>query len=708
MDNLIDNSFMTGNQNDEATVSGSVKVDDVQADEVVNHVSSNSMSDDEIDRNEPILNPKNERFTIFPIQYHSVWNMYKVQMSAFWKAEEIDFTKDYDDFLNLSSDEQHFIKMILAFFAASDGIVNFNLRERFLKDVKIIEAQVAYGFQMMMESVHCVSANTKIMTENGYSRIIDLHDKNIKVWNGKQFAKTKVVYTGDSELHRIELSNGMYLDCTPEHKWFIRKGNKFHPEQCRMEKIFTKDLLIGDIISNYELPVVDTKDPNLFKNPYIHGFFCGDGTYVNKYPSIDLYGAKKDLLPYFGIDDDKVQQTDPRRLRFYITNKINKQKYDVPINYSTNTKLEWFEGYCDSDGCISNNAKKTATAIQITSINRDFLRDVQLMLTTLGINTNIKIGKKECEKLMPDGKEGQKLYTCKEIYVMYVTCSSVKKLMDLGFSPKRLQIKSDLNSFEQKKLLTVTSITKLDGIHKTYCFNEPLEHAGIFNGILTGQSEVYSLMLENIVKDTDEKVKLFNAIETVPSVKLMADFAFKWIESPKRFAYRAVAFAIIEGIFFSGAFAAIYWLKKYRSNGKHILNGLIKSNEFIARDEGMHVNFACLLYSLLEHKLNANDIYEMMDEAITISKSFTNDAIQCKLIGMNVELMNDYIEYIADRLIVILGYQKKYNKTNPFEFMETIGLLNKTNFFEHRPTAYSSAHTKDNVAKREVHFVNDF
>jgi ribonucleoside-diphosphate reductase beta chain len=329
----------------------------------------------EIDSSEPILNPAKERFTVFPIEYNDIWEMYKTQMAAFWRAEEIDFSKDHDDFETLNKDEQHFIKMILAFFAASDGIVNFNLRERFLKDVKIMEAQICYSFQMMIENVH---------------------------------------------------------------------------------------------------------------------------------------------------------------------------------------------------------------------------------------------------------------------------------------------------------------------------------------------SETYSLMLESLVKDPAEKEKLFNAIETVPSVKKMADWAFKWIDSRDRFAYRVVAFAIVEGIFFSGAFAAIFWLKKYRGNGRHFMNGLIKSNEFIARDEGMHTSFACLLYSHLINKLNEDEIHAMISDAVSIAKTFTEDAIQCKLIGMNEKLMNQYIEYVGDRLAIMLGYSKIFNSINPFDFMESIGMLRKTNFFESRPTEYQAAYSQENKASSDITILDDF
>jgi len=327
-----------------------------------------------LDIDEPILDEKNERLTVFPIQYKDIWDLYKIQEAAFWKAEEIDFSRDYDDFINkLSSDEQYVIKMILAFFAGSDGLVNLNLRKRFLNDIKIMEAQVAYSFQMMMEGIH---------------------------------------------------------------------------------------------------------------------------------------------------------------------------------------------------------------------------------------------------------------------------------------------------------------------------------------------GEVYSLMLDNIIKDPAEKDKLFNAIKTIDSVKLITEWGQKWIDSDKSFGYRLIAFAIVEGVFFSSAFATIFWLKKFRGGGKQFMNGLIKSNDFIARDEGMHANFACLLYSHIKNKVEQKDVFEMFDEALQISKNFARDTIRCQLLGLSSDSMEKYLEYICDRLLVSLGYVKKYFTENPFDFMETIGLNKKTNFFEARPTEYQSAYT--NSTNDELILLEDF
>lgn len=324
---------------------------------------------------EPILDPSNSRLTVFPIVYKKVWDSYQKQLASFWKAQEIDFSKDYDDFIELNEHEQHFIKMVLAFFAASDGIVNWNLSDRFLKDVQIMEAKIAYSFQMAMENIH---------------------------------------------------------------------------------------------------------------------------------------------------------------------------------------------------------------------------------------------------------------------------------------------------------------------------------------------GETYSLMLDNIVRDRDEKQYLFNAITTIESVKRMKDWAVKWIESDKSFAHRVIAFAVIEGIFFSGAFCSIFWLKKFRGSGRNFMAGLIKSNEFIARDEGLHTDFACIIYSLLQNRLLYTEVLEIVMEGVEIATMFAIDSLGTKLLGMNSESMENYIQYVADRLLVSLGYRKFYDKSNPFPFMESIGMLQKTNFFESRPTEYQSANVFNQSKNVKVELSEDF
>jgi ribonucleoside-diphosphate reductase beta chain len=195
-------------------------------------------------------------------------------------------------------------------------------------------------------------------------------------------------------------------------------------------------------------------------------------------------------------------------------------------------------------------------------------------------------------------------------------------------------------------------------------------------------SETYALLIDTYVKNPVEKDRLFHAIDTVPAVQKKAEWALKWINNGT-FAQRLVAFAAVEGIFFSGSFCSIFWLKK-----RGLMPGLTFSNELISRDEGMHCEFACLLYSMLSEKLSKQEATKIITDAVEIEKEFVTDALPVNLIGMNAKLMSQYIEFVADRWLVELGYERVYNTTNPFDFMEMISLQGKTNFFEKRVGDY--------------------
>lgn len=346
------------------TLSG-IKLDDKLKNNVFNHNIANQ------DNQEYLLNPENNRLTTYPIQNPSIWNAYKKQQAAFWTADEIDFSKDYDDFSNkLNANEQYFIEMILAFFSLSDTIVNINIGERFINDIKIREAIVVYDWQKMMENIH---------------------------------------------------------------------------------------------------------------------------------------------------------------------------------------------------------------------------------------------------------------------------------------------------------------------------------------------SEVYSLQIDNIVKDPVKKNKLLNAVKNYECIAQKINWAVKWIESDKPYAYRVVANAIFEGVFFSGSFCAIYWLKK-----RNIMHGLTFSNELISRDEGMHCNFAVLLYSHLKHKISQTDIHAMFEEAVEIERQFICDSLPCALLGMNADLMTEYIKFIADRLLVDLGYSKLFMATNPFDFMESISVEGKTNFFEKKTSQYQKSSVFNKTRDSAFEFNTNF
>ncbi len=198
-------------------------------------------------------------------------------------------------------------------------------------------------------------------------------------------------------------------------------------------------------------------------------------------------------------------------------------------------------------------------------------------------------------------------------------------------------------------------------------------------------AETYALLIDSYIKDPREKDRLFHAIETVPAVKKKAEWALRWIQNGS-FAERLVAFAAVEGIFFSGSFCSVFWLKK-----RGLMPGLTFSNELISRDEGLHCEFACLLYGMLTHKLSHEAVRAIIGEAVEIEKEFISDALPVRLIGMNADLMKQYIEFVADRWMSELGYPKIFNSTNPFDFMEMISLQGKTNFFEKRVGDYQKA-----------------
>ena len=223
------------------------------------------------------------------------------------------------------------------------------------------------------------------------------------------------------------------------------------------------------------------------------------------------------------------------------------------------------------------------------------------------------------------------------------------------------------------------------------------------NAIEGIHSETYSLLIDQYVRDSEEKTKLFRAIDTIPSIAHKAEWAMKFIESPESYATRLVGFACVEGIFFSGSFCAIYWLKK-----RGLLPGLTFSNELISRDEGLHTEFAVTLYHKLQEKLSEKEIREVIEKAVAIETEFICESLPCSLIGMNAHDMTQYIQFVADRLAVQFGIPKIWRVQNPFDFMEMISLEGKTNFFEKKVSEYSKPGVGLNAADMTVRFDDEF
>lgn len=371
----------------------------------------------------------------------------------------------------------------------------------------------------------CVAPETMILTDAGYFPIVELKDKAVNVWNGKEFSRTVAKQTGrQQKLITIKFDNGMEIRCTPYHKFYIETGTR-PAQKSRPIIIDAKDLNIGMKIIRYETPTINSQGESL-KYAYTQGLFAADGTYSKyeedekhqcsyqkwentdfckrhqtfekKYdsqyqccaesmcdkPYIWLYGEKKKLLQY--IDWRYHNQNDAAdRIDVSVPHDIQ-NKYFVPLNNNLESKIRWLEGYLDGDGCIVEyNGIKN---IQVSSTNKNFLTNVFYMLQTIGVTSNISLSQKEGYKYMPDGNGGKKKYYCENLYRLNIDCSSLIHLKDLGFSSKRLNIDNIRPPHHKtNKFVRISSIEDSEDYDDTYCFNEPKEHKGIFNGILTGQ-----------------------------------------------------------------------------------------------------------------------------------------------------------------------------------------------------------------------------
>ena len=299
-----------------------------------------------------------------------------------------------------------------------------------------------------------------------------------------------------------------------------------------------------------------------------------------------------------------------------------------------------------------------------------------------------------------------------DIWEMY------QKQVDCFWRPEEIDLSKDLTHWEGLNKDEQTFISMilaffaasdgivLENLAQRFMSDVQVSEARAFYGFQIAMenihSHTYSNLIETYIKDKEEKSKLFNAISNYPCIKKKSDWAQKWIhDNRSSFATRLVAFACVEGIFFSGAFCSIFWLKK-----RGLMPGLTFSNELISRDEALHCEFAILLYSKLIKKMDKNRIHDIIKEAVEIEIEFICEALPCRLIGMNSILMTQYIKFVADRLSVQLGYKKIYNVTNPFDFMELISLQNKVNFFEKRVSDYALADKTQ--SSEDFAFTDDF
>lgn len=380
----------------------------------------------------------------------------------------------------------------------------------------------------------CVAPETLILTDKGHIKISSLEGQNVNVWNGEEFSKVTIMKTGiNQEIMDVYTDDGSKLSCTPYHNFYIQHNYSTKS----IEKIEANNLKPNDKLIKCEYPIIDGCDTMPYA--YTHGFFCGDGTYVNKtdepetcckFKALKNHFFCKRHLPYetetyllskeYILEDeenichansyvkkaivflygDKMKLLDFLDKRSYKINKINgnshrinallpmdlNEKFDTPSNYcSVKDKLNWFAGYCDADGCISRNGDNEQ--LQVASINKEFLEKIKLLLQTCGINPKIRLCQERTKSFLPDGKGDYKFFDVKPLYRLLITSCDLYNLYCLGFRPKRLIISGNKPARDAKQFIKILRIEKNNRIDDTYCFTEPKKHMGIFNGILTGQ-----------------------------------------------------------------------------------------------------------------------------------------------------------------------------------------------------------------------------
>ena len=334
----------------------------------------------------------------------------------------------------------------------------------------------------------CVAPETMVLTDNGYFPIKDLEGQTVRVWNGDNWSATTIQKTGENQkLIEVYFSNGASLTCTPYHKFLIQ--DSYHDSKSIKDstRVDAQNLTEDMNLKKFDAPVCAFTDSS-WPHPYTHGFFCGDGTYSNGRPVCSLYGDKKDLVPFLDIKSMTGITDASGRLNTCLPDDLL-PKFEVPVNYSLDNKLRWLEGLSDADGTIARNG--TNDSLQISSIEFDFLDKIRLMLLTMGVQSKVTKAFGDRMTLLPDGRGGKKEYNCKPLWRVLVSSVGLHKLCHLGFAPKRLKIVYNIPSVNAPQrnaehYIKVIALVNNERYDDTYCFNEPLNHAGVFNGILTG------------------------------------------------------------------------------------------------------------------------------------------------------------------------------------------------------------------------------
>lgn len=329
----------------------------------------------------------------------------------------------------------------------------------------------------------CVAPETQILTSSGYQTISEIEGEFIEVWNGKEWSETQVLKTGENQkLIKINFSNGHSLECTEYHKFYIQKGydrgtgvNKLVIEEKK-----ASELRNGDKLIKYDLPFIDFE--NELDQPYTQGFFTGDGCEYKGVNHIDLYGEKLLLAGHLNGKLIGTYLEKQNKQRFSVNNSY--KKFFIPFEYSLNSKIKWLEGLFDADGVVCRNGSNES--LQLTSVNQKFIKNLHLLLQTIGVDTKIPKFTDAGYKKLPDGKGGHADYYCKESYRIIISSSSLFTLIGYGFSPNRLILTNSEPDRNAQRFIKVTSIEDNNRFDDTYCVNEPKEHKVMFNGVLTG------------------------------------------------------------------------------------------------------------------------------------------------------------------------------------------------------------------------------
>jgi len=330
----------------------------------------------------------------------------------------------------------------------------------------------------------CVAPETLILTDKGHVEISTLENETVKVWNGERWSTTTVHKTGVTQrLIHVNLSNGASLHCTPYHKFIIREAYHDRKPLKDATRVAAQDLKEGMKLAKCDFPVMEGNANENILHPYTHGFFCGDGTMNNGKKILCLYGEKQNLIEHLAIRSSTYTPDATGRINTCLPDEL-KEKFYVPMNASIKCRLDWFAGLLDSDGCIVRNGDNESA--QICSIHFTFLEDIRLMLQTLGVSAKVTKSRDVHVAILPDGHGGKKEFNCQAIWRILISSSGLYRLGNLGLTTHRLvwTIREPQRNAEQ--FVTVESVIDLGRVDDTYCFNEPANHAGVFNGILTG------------------------------------------------------------------------------------------------------------------------------------------------------------------------------------------------------------------------------